>query len=113
MVAVYSPSSGLLLHREEHSADRVCELERPDGCRVEPGPEVGVRGRLQEDELPPATGAWDAWDGAHLDATGAPGHRALVDAGAGKLAVRGQADRVQDVLPPRLELQLALRAAPA
>ena len=112
-MAAYSPSSGLLLCREEHNAGRACERELRDGCQDERDLEAEAPVLPQVDELPPATGAWDAWDGAHPGATGAQGLLALAGVGAGKLAVQEQAARVRDVLHPRPELRLALRAAPA
>ena len=112
---MYSPSSGLLLCREEHNAGRACERELRDGCQDERDLEAEAPVLPQVDELPPATGAWDAWGGAHRGATGEQGPLALAGVGAGKLAVREQAVRAQDASRPLLlqELRLALPAAPA
>src|SRR5580700_8585630 len=62
--SAYSPSSGLLLRRAEHSAGRAGATELRDARQDELGPEAEVPDQHRVAALRPEPCAWDAWDGA-------------------------------------------------
>jgi len=97
VVAAYSPSSGLLLRRAEHSAGRACAREHRDGFRGELGLEAEVLDQLQADVRLRVPGAWDAWDGVRPDVVADAGRQfpERRDADAEKLAVRARDDPVR------------------
>jgi hypothetical protein len=88
---------GLLLRHAEHSVGPAGARERLDGFPDERALEGAARDRHPGDEPPQELSAWDAWDGAHPDATDAAVLRPEpADAGAEKLAALARDARAQD-----------------
>jgi hypothetical protein len=105
----YTPSSGLLLRRGEHSAVLAGAQAHLDGCPDEPDPEAEVLGLRQADVVLQTPCALDASADAHpdeaADAVHPPFPAVLEDAGAGKLVDPALDDQAQDaflVLLPAL-----------
>ena len=109
--AAYSPSSGLLLRRAEHSAGPAGAPDAPGRLPGRVGPGGGSAGPTPRDALRRATAAWDAWDGARRGAAAdaAPAGGALRDAGAGKSAGRAPDVRERDATHRRRHPRLHWR----
>jgi hypothetical protein len=88
--------------------------EHRDGHPDELVPEAAPLGPHQADEHRPVPCAWDAWDGAHPDATAEADLRpAPSGAGAEKLAVLAPGDPARDASSLQLRPQVRLLVQPA
>jgi hypothetical protein len=114
VAAERSPSSGLLLHREEHNAGRVCVRAHRDGRRGESSPAEAILAQRQVAACPWATAELDASACARLDVAedASPELRHRPDAGVGKLAAPVPDGREPDArsLPLELSVRLASQA---